>query len=88
MTVSVTWTPSSSAGKLRERVRSAARWTARQAASIAHPHRGALANLRQMPLFLGGLASMDFAAFHLAHGWGWLATGISLIIAEHAAADE
>lgn len=88
MTVTVSWTPSGTAGKLRERLQSAARWGARQAGAVVRPHRGALANLRQMPMFLAGLASMDFAAFHLAHGWGWLATGISLIIAEHAAADE
>lgn len=88
MTVTVTWTPGTRSGKLGARARTVGRWVARQAVAVARPHRGAVENLKRMPLFLVGLGSIDFAAFHVAHGWGWLVTGISLIIAEHAAADE
>lgn len=67
--------------------RTLGRLTTRAAARALKPHRNALTNLAHMPLSLAGLASVDFAAFHLGHGWGWLATGASLIIAELAAAD-
>lgn len=58
------------------------------AARLARRARPATANLVSMPLFAAGLACIDFAAFHLAHGWGWLATGVSLIVLELAIADE
>lgn len=48
----------------------------------------AAVNLVSTPLFAGGLACIDNAAFHLAHGWGWLATGVSLIVLERVIADE
>ncbi len=57
-------------------------------ARIAAPHKAALANLRHIPLTVSGLGSIDFAAFHLAHGWGWLVTGLNLILLEHMIADE
>lgn len=57
------------------------------AAAIA-PHKVSLRNLVAMPLTVLGYASIDFAAFHLAHGWGWLVTGLSLILLEHQIADE
>lgn len=60
----------------------------RGVAAALRPHRTALTNLAHMPLTLAGLAGVDFAAFHVGHGWGWLAVGLSLIIAETAAADE
>ncbi len=44
--------------------------------------------LSSIPLTLGGTGFIDFAAFHLAHGWGWLVTGISLIILEHVVSDD
>ena len=47
-----------------------------------------IANLKAIPLTVAGTACMDFAAFHIAHGWGWLATGVSLVIIEHLIADE
>lgn len=52
------------------------------------PHKAALGNLASIPLTVLGAASIDYAAFHLAHGWGWLVTGISLVLLEHAIADE
>lgn len=50
--------------------------------------RPAAVNLAKLPLTAAGLACMDFAAFHLAHGWGWLVTGVSLVVLEHLIADE
>ena len=58
------------------------------ATAAVKPHRAALANLKAIPLTVAGTACMDFAAFHIAHGWGWLATGVSLVIIEHLIADE
>ena len=51
------------------------------------PHRAALANLLHMPLTVAGVSVIDFAAFHISHGWGFLATGVSLILLEHVIAD-
>lgn len=55
---------------------------------ITSIHKVAVGNLVHMPLFCTGTAAIDFAAFHINHGWGWLATGVSLIVAEFVAADE
>ena len=52
------------------------------------PHKAALANLKDMPLTVLGVAGVDFAAFHYVHMIGWLVTGISLIVVEHIIADE
>ena len=52
------------------------------------PHRAALANLLHMPLTVAGVSVIDFAAFHIGHGWGFLVTGVSLIVLEHVIADE
>lgn len=29
-----------------------------------------------------GLAAVDFAAFHVSHGWGWAAIGVSVLLAD------
>lgn len=55
---------------------------------MVKPHRLAVENLTKMPMFLLGTGCVDFAAFHLSHGVGWLVTGLSLILVEHMAADE
>lgn len=55
---------------------------------VVTPHKASLRNLASMPLTVLGFASIDFAAFHLAHGWGWLVTGLSLILLEHLIADD
>ena len=52
------------------------------------PHKAALGNLASMPLTALGAACIDFAAFHVGHGWGWLITGLSLVVLEHLIADE
>jgi len=51
------------------------------------PHTASLAKLRAIPLTLAGVFCVDFAGFHLAHGWGWLITGVSLIALEHIISD-
>jgi hypothetical protein len=60
----------------------------RHAVRLLKPAKPVLANLAAVPLHVAGLGCIDFAAFHLAHGWGWLATGVSLIWLEHVIADE
>lgn len=58
------------------------------ARTAVRPHRTALRRLTDIPLTLAGLSCVDFAAFHLPHGWGWLVTGVSLIVLEHLIADD
>jgi hypothetical protein len=60
----------------------------RTAGRLIRPVRPALSNLASVPLHVAGLGCIDFSAFHLAHGWGWLVTGASLIWLEHVIADE
>lgn len=52
------------------------------------PHQASLTNLANIPLTVAGFGCVDFAAFHLAHGWGWLVTGLSLMLLEHLIADD
>lgn len=81
-------------GAHRERSRlvtfaaSAKNTVVRTAARAVAPHKAALGNLRAIPLTVLGTGCIDFAAFHLAHGWGWLVTGISCVVVEHIIADE
>jgi apolipoprotein N-acyltransferase len=58
------------------------------AVKASTPHKAAVARLADIPLTCLGIAAIDFAAFHVAHGWGWLVLGISLIIVEHLIADD
>lgn len=77
---------------MRDRLRGLAVTAASAARAVTvmavKPHKAALANLKAIPLTVAGTASIDFAAFHIAHGWGFLITGVSLIILEHIIADE
>jgi hypothetical protein len=41
-----------------------------------------------MPLAVAGTGFIDFAAFHVNHGVGWLVLGVSLWIVEHLVADD
>ena len=52
------------------------------------PHKAALGNLASMPLTAAGAACIDFAAWHISHGVGWLVMGVSLVVLEHLIADE
>lgn len=51
------------------------------------PHKASIANLKAIPLTVAGTGCIDFAAFHVGHGWGWLVTGVSLVLLEHIIAD-
>ncbi len=55
---------------------------------LVSPHKAAFANLRSIPLTVAGVACIDYASFHLGSGWGWLVTGISLMIVEAMIADD
>lgn len=55
---------------------------------VTSPHKAAVANLLHIPLTVTGTACIDYAAFHLGAGWGWLVTGLSLVLVEHIIADE
>ena len=70
---------------LRARVASS---ISRVARKMYAPHKGAIENLMSVPLTVLGTASIDFAAFHISHGWGWLILGVSLIILEAIIANE
>ena len=52
------------------------------------PHKAALCRLADIPLTVLGVGAIDFAAFHYVHMVGWLITGVSLILLEHAIADD
>lgn len=60
----------------------------RAAGRLLTPAKPVLTNLASIPFTLAGFGCIDFAAFHLAHGWGWLVTGGSLMLLEHMIADE
>lgn len=75
-------------GKTRTFFAKAATIVATNAAAMIKPHKVALKNLANMPLSVLGLSGVDFAAFHVAHGWGWLVTGISLLVLERMIADD
>ena len=51
------------------------------------PHRASLRRLADMPLTVLGTGGIDFSAFHVTHGLGWLVTGVSLLVIEHLIAD-
>ena len=56
--------------------------------AVFAPHKASLARLADIPLTVAGGACFDFAAFHWAHSWGWLVTGLSLVVLEHLIADD
>lgn len=55
---------------------------------VLNPPKAVISKLLDIPLTVLGVACVDFAAFHLAHGWGWLVTGLSLIALEFMVSDE
>lgn len=73
-------------GRLNTMTRATIRATTSIIQRIGRP--AAIRNLIHMPLSLTGTALIDTAAYHLGTGWGLLATGASLWILEHIAADE
>lgn len=88
MTVTITLERGPRRGVLAGRLKRAGAAVTALVRQTVKPHRLAVAKLAEMPLFLLGTSGVDFAAFHLNHGVGWLVTGLSLILIEHLAADE
>lgn len=93
MSISVTWEhgPGHAPGRWRRKLAILAGPVASVfafiAASAVKPHKASLRRLADMPLTVIGTGAIDFAAFHVAHGWGWLVTGASLMVIEHLIAD-
>jgi hypothetical protein len=94
VSLNITWErggPGYMPGRWRRRLRQLAGPIASVMAFVAtsavKPHRASLKRVTEMPLTIVGAGSIDFAAFHLAHGWGWLVTGVSLMVIEHLIAD-
>lgn len=54
---------------------------------VANPPKAIISKLLEIPFTVAGLASIDFAIFHVGHGWGWLAIGMSLMFAEYIVSD-
>jgi hypothetical protein len=73
-------------------IRSWAGRAALAAAGIAkaavRPHQASLRRLADIPLTAAGTVFIDFAGFHISHGWGWLILGASLVVLEHLIADD
>lgn len=75
-------------GRLRRGLRALAKAVRNTAAAAVRPHKASLRRLTEMPLTVAAVPLADFAAFHVGHGWGFLATAVSLVITEHLIADE
>lgn len=54
---------------------------------VLNPPKSMVRKLLDIPFTTLGIACVDFAAFHLPHGWGWLVTGVSLIVLEFMVAE-
>lgn len=61
---------------------------ARVTGKALSPHKASVKRLAEMPLSVIGTGCIDFAGFHVAHGWGWLLLGASLFVLEHMIADD
>lgn len=77
-------------GDLRLRQKSIRAWKLLTIATVTvlNPPKAVLSKLVEIPLTVLGVASIDFAAFHMSSGFGWLVTGISLIMLEYMIADD
>lgn len=40
------------------------------------------AAVQENVMTFAGLAAIDFGAFHISHGWGWAAVGVSVLLAD------
>jgi hypothetical protein len=74
-------------GRLSRGLKALVNGVKRGVAAAIRPHSASLKRLTEMPLTVIGTSGIDFAAFHIAHGWGWLATGVSLLIVEQMISD-
>jgi len=52
------------------------------------PHKASVKRLGDIPLTVVGTGGIDFSAFHVNHGVGFLVLGVSLWVIEHLIADE
>lgn len=75
-------------GRLRRGLKTLVNGVKNTTAAVFRPHRASLRRLTEMPLTVAAVPLADFAAFHVGHGWGFLATAVSLVITEHLIADE
>jgi hypothetical protein len=57
------------------------------ASAVATPHKASVRRLADMPLSVLGTGGIDFSAFHVNHGVGFLVLGVSLWVIEHLIAD-
>jgi hypothetical protein len=57
------------------------------ASAVVTPHKASVRRLADRPLSVLGTGGIDFAAFHVNHGVGWLVLGVSLWVIEHLIAD-
>jgi hypothetical protein len=81
--------PAPAARKRLGRVFGVAAGTVKRAVTVAlTPHKASLKRLADMPLSVAGTGGIDFAAFHIGHGWGWLVLGASLWLIEHLISDD
>jgi hypothetical protein len=87
VTLSLDRPKSGERGKLRAGLAAMRSTVTRASRALVRPHTASLRRLADMPLTVVGTAGIDFAAFHLAHGWGWLVTGVSLLVIEQMIAD-
>jgi hypothetical protein len=60
---------------------------AEAAVKAVTPHKASVKRLGEIPLSCLGTGGIDFSAFHVNHGVGWLVLGISLYVIEHLIAD-
>jgi len=54
---------------------------------VLTPHKASVKRLAEMPLSVLGTGGIDFSAFHVNHGVGFLVLGVSLWVIEHLIAD-
>jgi hypothetical protein len=57
------------------------------ASAVVAPHKASVKRLADRPLSVLGTGGIDYAAFHVNHGVGWLVLGVSLWVIEHLIAD-
>lgn len=57
------------------------------ASAVLTPHKASVKRLAEMPLSVLGTGGIDFSAFHVNHGVGFLVLGVSLWVIEHLIAD-
>lgn len=57
------------------------------ASAVVTPHKASVRRLAEMPLSVIGTGGIDFSAFQVNHGVGFLVLGVSLWVVEHLISD-